>query len=236
MYPRIQKLLTLQEADIAAHSMEQRVKNFPEEIKMLEEKVVGEKQAIEAAKKTLQTLEVRRKEIDVQVQTEEDKLIKYKTQQISVKKTDEYNALNDEIQHTQDRILAFEDEELQLLLDIDTVKEKYNRDEAAHKTNIDKYQIEIAQFKKGLDEAKQQAQTLRKKFEEIFSSTEPELQSAYNSVKSSVKRIPYIVPIKNHHCQGCFLKVANEAESGTLDPNATPRCGNCSRILYIESR
>lgn len=236
MYPRIQKLLNLQEADTAAQAMEHRIKNFPEEIKSLENKITSEKQAIEAAKKTLQTLEVRRKELDVQVQVTEEKVIKYKTQQISVKKTEEYQALNQEIQHAQDQIKTFEDEELQLLLDIDTVKEKYNRDEAAHKTNIDKYQIEIAQFKKDLNEAKQQAQTLRKKFEEFFSSTEPELQSAYNSVKSSVKRIPYIVPIKNHHCQGCFLKVANEAESGTLDPNATPRCGNCSRILYIESR
>lgn len=236
VYPRIQKLLIVQEADMAAHIMESRVKMLPEEIKILEEKIVAEKQAIESAKKTFQALEVRRKEIDVQVQSTEDDLIKYKTQQISVKKTDAYEALNQEIQHAQEKIHALEDEELQLLLDIDTVKEKFERDEKNHKASIEKYQQEIAKIKNELEEAKKQSDDLRKKFDDAFSALAPELQSTYLSVKSSVKRAPYIVMLKNHHCQGCFLKVANEAESGTLDANATPRCGNCSRILYLEAK
>src|SRR5690606_10603288 len=67
----------------------------------------------------LKELEIRRKDVDGQLKATEAKLVDLKTKQASVKKQDEYEALNNEIANCQKKISDFEDLELGLLEEID---------------------------------------------------------------------------------------------------------------------
>ena len=71
----------------------------PRDIAAVEQKIAAEKAAIEAARGELQELEVKKKAIENEVGAAEERLAKYKSQQLQVRKNDEYQALGHEIEH-----------------------------------------------------------------------------------------------------------------------------------------
>ncbi len=233
MDSRIEQLLSVQEADMALILAEQHLKNIPESIKALEQRITLEHTALEESKKALQTQEVHRKQIDIELKEVEERIIKLKTQQIDVRKKEEYEALNTEIEKAQEKVSTLEEEELKSLFEIDEQKKNFLAEEKQRNQLIQDFKQEITQLKTREVHFRQQLDSLKSNFNQTWESLSSVLKSAYQSVKSTVKRAPFIVLIKDHHCQGCFLKVSNDVVSAARNPDVIARCSSCSRIVYM---
>ena len=105
------KLLELQERDSRRLSLEQQLKSVPREIAAVEARIAAEKAAIEAAKAEWHGLESKKKQLEIEIKEAEGKVAKYRTQQLEVRKNDEYKALTHEIESTQAVIAASRIEE-----------------------------------------------------------------------------------------------------------------------------
>src|SRR4051812_26410499 len=92
----LSKLLALQESDSQRLALEQQLQAAPREIAAVEAKIAAEKGAIEAAKAEWHGLESKKKLLEVEIKSAEDKAAKYRTQQLEVRKNDEYKALTHE--------------------------------------------------------------------------------------------------------------------------------------------
>jgi len=97
----IGKLLELQERDSRRLLLEHQLKSVPREIAAVEARIAAERSAIEAAKAEWHGLESKKKLLEIDIKTAEEKVAKYKTQQMQVRKNDEYQALTHEIETTQ---------------------------------------------------------------------------------------------------------------------------------------
>ncbi len=64
------------------------------------------------------------------VQVKEGALLRFRTQQVEVKKNDEYQALTQQIEQTEGDISTLEEREIELMLDIDTAKQKFEAEKA----------------------------------------------------------------------------------------------------------
>src|SRR5205085_1727069 len=100
-HPAIESLLILQDRDIKRLALEAQLKAVPSDIALVEKKIATEKAAIEAARTEMRDLEVKKKTLETEIGLTAEKLGRYKTQQLLVRKNDEYQALGHEIETTQ---------------------------------------------------------------------------------------------------------------------------------------
>jgi uncharacterized protein len=235
--PVIEALLILQDRDLKRFGVEAQLKAVPGDIARIEQKIAAEKAAIETARLEVRDLETKKKALELEIGSAEEKLGRYRTQQLSVRKNDEYQALGHEIATTQAQIGELEGKELELMYLIDEAKKKFGAAEAELKTNISSHESRI--------------KTLRER--EVSLSTElREVQSEVATARKPVgdlklriydriaaRNMPAVVAVRGGKCGGCHLKVSSEVESAArgknVDPLAQlPTCDQCGRIVYWE--
>ena len=141
--PVIESLLILQDRDLKYRGIEAQLKAIPGEISTVENKIGAEKAAIENARTELKDLEVKKKALENDIGTSEQKLANYKTQQLSIRKNDEYQAMGQQIEAIQAQIGDLEGKELEIMYAIDKAKKKFAAAEAELKNNISSHETRI---------------------------------------------------------------------------------------------
>lgn len=231
--PLIANLLILQECDSRYDRIKQQLESIPQEIARNERKIEEENGAIAAEKNALMELEVRRKELDIEVSTAEEQSGRYKTQQLAVKKNEEYKALQHEIDTIETKVSELEDEEIALMLEIDEQTEKTQRKEEEHRKNISDLESDIERLKKHAEEYQAELGDAEKAVKEAAAEVEDKDIKVYDYVKKFVKRPPYVVPVEDHKCGGCHLKLSTDLETEAREKGKLARCNNCGRIIFL---
>jgi predicted nucleic acid-binding Zn-ribbon protein len=235
--PLLESLLILQDRDAKRIALEGQLKSVPGDIALVERKIATEKAAIEAARTELQGLEVQKKGIETEIGSAEQRLGQYRTQQLSIKKNDEYQAMGHQIATLQGQIGELEGKELEIMYAIDEAKKKFAAAEAVLKANISGHEARI----KMLREREANLTTeLKAAQAEVAAARAPvgdiKLR-LYDRI--AARNMPVVVPIHAGKCGGCHLKVSSEVESGArgkgIDPTQMPTCDQCGRIVYWEA-
>jgi predicted nucleic acid-binding Zn-ribbon protein len=236
--PVIQALLILQDRDLKRLGLESQLKSVPGDVVRVEQKIAAEKAAIETARLELRELETKKKALELEIGSAEDRLGRYRTQQLSVRKNDEYQALGHEIATTQGQIGELEGRELEIMYAIDEAKKKFAAAEAELKANISGHEARI--------------KTLRERETNLtaeLKSAQAEVAAARGPVgelklrlydRIAVRNMPAVVAVHAGKCGGCHLKVSSEVESaargkGTDPLVQLPTCDQCGRIVYWEA-
>jgi len=232
MDPALAATLKLQEADVARQHSEMLLKQVPAELASIAKTVASEKEAFEAKRKAFQELEVQRKDADNRLKLAEAKVMKFKTQQIDVRKNDEYQALSHEIETAEAEISALETEEITLMMTIDEAAAALREAEAALKKRLADLdgQAALIRAKEAQCQASLAAQTGAA---EAAATHVPAVwKRAYDSAKSRAKRPPFLAPIEDHRCGGCHLRVSNEVAEAARHGGKPVVCDSCGRIAY----
>jgi len=230
----IQKLLILQDRDTRCDSIRRQLDDIPREIQK-EEVAIGQlKDALAEKENGLKALEVRRLELEGDVAEAEEHILKYKTQQMQVKKNEEFTALENEIKNLQSSISDLEDKELQVLEDIELyqfelekLRELTGDQQGTLKAHIQLLNENFSSFQSELKAAEEAVEACAKEVDESV------LQQ-YKYVKGQVKRPPVVVQLEDGRCQGCHLKVSGDIESTARRGKELVRCDSCGRILYFD--
>lgn len=231
--PSIEKILILQERDMRRVLLETQLKAVPHEIASVRHKIEEEKAAADSAKNEWKNLETRRKGLENEVNSAEEKIAKFRSQQLMVKKNDEYQALGHEIEHAQAVVEKLEEEEIGIMLELDSAKAKIAAAEAVAKGNTAGHEARIAQLQERERNLAAELESELKRVEEARAAVEPGAQSAYVRLSKNAG-LPVCVPLKEHKCGGCHLKVSSGVESETRAGGKLAFCDNCGRILYWE--
>ena len=117
--PEVQNLLTLQARELKRDEIQKELAAVPVRIKEIETEKQAARDRFDEAKQTLRSLEVRRKNLENEIASAETQVTKYRNQQMSVKKNEEYTALTHEIETTQKKISDMETSELEVMEEID---------------------------------------------------------------------------------------------------------------------
>jgi predicted nucleic acid-binding Zn-ribbon protein len=237
--PLIEKLLIVQDRDQRRLSLEAQLKAVPRDIAAVEQKIASEKGAIETAKSELKTLEAKKKSVESEITATEEKLARYRTQQLQVRKNDEYQALGHEIEATQAAVGALEEQELTVMYAIDEAKKKFAAAEAELKANIAGHETRIRTLREREVNMTAELKTAQA---DLATARQPVDQAAirvYDRVAG--RNMPAVVAIHGGKCGGCHLKVSSEVESqargrGVNEAGmpALATCDQCGRIVYWE--
>lgn len=236
--PVLEKLLILQDRDIRRRGLEAQLKGVPHEIALVEQKIAGEKAAIDTAKTELRDLEMKKKLLETEIGSAEGKLAKYRTQQSQVRKNDEYQALGHEIETTEAAIGTLEEQELEIMYAIDEGKKKFAAAEAVLKANISGHEARIKTLR---ERETNLAAELKAAEAEVAAAREPVGEprlKVYDRI--ATRNMPAVVAISGGKCSGCHLKVSSEVESAARGKGADattplPTCDQCGRIVFRDN-
>jgi predicted nucleic acid-binding Zn-ribbon protein len=233
--PELESLLILQDRDLKRASLETQLKAVPGEIARVEAAIAAQRAAIEAARAEMKDLELKKKLLETEIGSAEQQLAKYRTQQLGVKKNDEYQALGHQIETTQTKIGELEGRELEIMYSADEARRKFVGAEAALKATISDHEARIRTLR---EREVNLSATLKAAQADVAAARAPVAQPAlrqYDRIAS--RNLPAVVPIRDAKCGGCHLKVSSEVESAArakVGANGFPICDQCGRIVYWE--
>ena len=225
------KLLVLQDRDMKRLALEQQLKEVPHEIALVEAKIAAEKLAIDTAKTEWRELEAKKKTLETEIQSAQGKIAKYRTQQLEVRKNDEYRALTHEIETTEALIAGFEEAELKVMYSIDEAKKRFTEAEAVLKTNISGHEGKI----RTLREREKQAQTDHQAAIAAVESARPTVAEDQLRIYDRLARkpgFPVCVSVGGGRCGGCHLKVPTHIEVKARGGAEIATCDQCGRVVY----
>jgi hypothetical protein len=230
--PQIEKLLIVQDRDTALQKIEQELARIPQERSALESQIKAETANIEAASHALKEKEVERHELDSEVKSKEAAINRFRTQQLEVKKNDEYRALTHQIEQSETEIADLEEREIGLMLEIDETREAFETEKAGIEARIAGQKEQISLLRQREENLKALIEEAKAALEAARSKADANYLSHFDRVKKLSNRPPYVVRIEAHKCGGCHLRVSNEVSSAALLPGEPHFCDQCARMVY----
>jgi hypothetical protein len=229
----LKALLVLQERDQRRTQFEKILAQMPRERAAIDARILQLKASIEAAKKSVTELELKRKEIEATIRGIEEQVARYKNQQILVKKNDEYQALTHEIELAEAKTGVAEEEEIRLLYELDEARDRAKDVEreanaaiAAENAQLDRLAEREKLILADLDGARAEVDAAR-------GGVPADLLPRYDGLVRNAG-LPVVVPLRENKCGGCHLKVSAGVASEARVGNEIVACDNCSRILIFE--
>jgi hypothetical protein len=233
-HPALDSLLILQDRDSRRLGLEAQIKAIPTETAGVEKKREAEKAAIEASRAELRDLETKKKLLETEIGSAEQKLAKYKTQQMSVRKNDEFQALGHEIETTQAAIGVFEEQEIGVMLSIDEARLRFQNGEKAHKQMITGFEERLKNLRERDTNLKAELKEAQGTVAEARKSVSEPALRLYDRVAARHQAVS-VVPIRGAKCSGCHLKVSSEVEAEARKGENLITCDQCGRIVWFES-
>ncbi len=236
--PVIQALLILQDRDLKRLGLEAQLKQVPGDIARIEQRIASEKAAIEAARIEVRDLELKKKALESDIGAAGEKLARYKTQQVTVRKNEEYQALGHEIETMQAKIGELEGQELEVMYAIDEAKKRFAAAEAELKANISGHESRIRTLREREASLTAELASAQGDVATARGPVDPMKLRIYDRI--AARNMPVVVAIHAGKCSGCHLKVSSDVDSAArgkgVDAAAqVPTCDQCGRIVYWEA-
>jgi len=231
VYPELEQLLVLQDRQQKIKQIETEIETVPLQRKSLEAQLAASVAGVEVLKQKNRQVEMDRKKLELDVGTRAETIARLKTQQYQTRKNDEFQAIGHEIERYENEIRKIEDEELELMVQADTIKV----DLAEEEKKAGAVRESIARQTKDL-EAKSttlqsQLEELSKERAEIAGKIDEDLLSRFERLFQS-KGDAVVVALEHEVCTGCHMKVTTQTAHRVKAGKEIVSCENCGRILY----
>lgn len=221
----------MQERDVRVSALAAELERLPEQIEAVDEELGARTAKFDEIKSRTRLIETERKKLDLEVQAKQAAIARYRSQQQTTRKNEEFAALNHEIEHAEKEISTLEDSELELM-------EAYDKGLAS----VAVAQKELALFQ---EKAKQKKADLEKRSAavsaELIAAKEKQAAaeqaiaeedlSRYRRILKS-KKDTAIVPINHGACGGCHMKLTSQTIVSAKAADHLVSCDNCGRLVY----
>lgn len=232
MNENVKKLLDLQDADRVireksnqVESIESRQRSLNEKIESIEKKEKRREEEFAQLKEESEVKNNRADELQDQIRKYEKRLDEGI---ISFKETE---ALKEKIEHTTDRLEELEDEAIDIMMEIDKLKQKRAEEKSKSTNEIDQIRSTIEDLEREKEQLASEIEEKSKERESIEEKIPDRLIKQYNRLKTTTHEP--VVQIKNGVCQGCQMSVSKNTIKQARSDQGIATCENCSRILYI---
>ncbi|MDP2942515.1 MAG: C4-type zinc ribbon domain-containing protein [Candidatus Omnitrophota bacterium] len=227
-------LIKLQALDAQLYRLRKEREAKPKLIEELEARRNQEQAAVKEIEEKIKANQLKRKQKEMDLQTEEESVKKLSTQLYQIKTNKEYQTMQHEIEgHKADNSLL-EDEILAIMEEADSfskelIKERELFAEAERRLSEDRKKIEgeIAV----IDNEIANFESQRK---ELTAQVDKKVLSQYEKVLANREGVA-LVAVKNHACQGCFINLPPQVINEIRMKDKITVCESCARILYIEN-
>ena len=232
MLQDITKLIQLQERDQRIRALQKDLKDIPTMQTRAKMQLAGDQAAVDAANLAMKEVEVKIKNIQLDVQTRQTSIKRLHDQQFETRKNDEFAALGHEIKRYEADVTKLEDGELEQMEALETAKAKLKEAQA----KLAATQVRVNEELKNLEErgvgVKNRLEDLNAERAKLAEPIDPDSLDLYTRIFIK-KGDAAIVPMENAMCGGCHMKVVVGVIQSLKQSEKLTQCEACGRILYL---
>jgi predicted nucleic acid-binding Zn-ribbon protein len=212
MLPDIQRLIELQQTDREIQRLQDEVAALPRRVAEIEAKLASTKAQVERARATIKADETNRRKLEMDIQSLQQKISKYRDQSLEVKTNDQYKALMHEVTFAEQEIRIIEDKILEGMLDVEEIEKE--KAEARRRTAEDEAQLA----------------TLTRQRDQLRGAIASDLLRHYDRVLKL--RRTALAEARDHKCSACQVMLRPQVYNDVRTNEQIIICDSCQRILY----
>lgn len=226
----LEPTLKLQNCDVEIRASTQRLNLIPGEIEQQNQAAAESHAQLSQAREQLKTLEVKLKQLELDVGKQEHSIQDLLTKSALIKKQDDYNAAMEQIKFANERRSELETEELLTMDAIETAQKEVRALEIDDKEYQENAASEIAELRAHHTEIEAHIAKLNAQRDELKKAVPAEILSLYERLWARNRGIP-LNPIMEGICQNCHTKVTQQVLND-LQRGGMVSCSNCGALVY----
>lgn len=231
MHEGLKPLLDIQELDIKMIRLMRVKKQRQGELKQIESLRLELNEQLKLKEEEISDLDKQVNSLENKIKELTEKYKKLETQQSSVKKVEEFNALTQEMTTVEREKVALETQTSNILdrkATEEEILEKIKESLSSSETNSQELEKEI---KASIDQINEEGQHLKTQRDAVIGNADTDTLKIYERLLRN-KKDRVIVPIENRTCSGCHIALTLQHENLVRKGKAVVFCEHCSRIHY----
>lgn len=235
MNPDLQAALKLQHLDSRAAELKREIAALPRHIAEIERTLASHLRKLEADKAALSQNNASRKKLDVDVQTQQQKISKLRDQMLQAKTNEQYRAFQHEIEYCEAAIRKAEDQILALMEVAEGLEANVKASEKS--LALEKKAVEAEKNKAKARTAEDEAELAVTAAERTatFATLPAPLAKEYERLRLKHKDGIAIAQAKDGMCLACQMILRPQLWQEVRTDAGIVACENCRRLLFYES-
>jgi predicted nucleic acid-binding Zn-ribbon protein len=227
----LQNLIELQQIDSQIAALRAEIAALPKHVAAIEAKLAGSKAKVEATVAAGKADDAARRKHESDIQDQQQKISKYKDQQLNVKTNQEYKALLDEVHFAEQKIAASEDKILELMVAADTRKEILKKAEAELKADTAENDREKEEARQRTASDEKELAELTARRNDLRAAVSEDVLRHYDRVLK-LRGTALAAVHENQMCSGCSVLLRPQVFQEVMTNQQFLTCDTCKRILY----
>ncbi|MCI0349320.1 MAG: C4-type zinc ribbon domain-containing protein [Acidobacteriales bacterium] len=228
----LEKLISLQAADREINRLNEEIANLPKRVAAIEAKLAEEKAAVEKAKTAIKNNDAARRKLEVEIQSQQQKISKYREQSLEVKTNEQYKALLHEIEFAEREIRAAEDKILEAMVDTEAREKELKAVEAELKQATAEIETEKAEALRLTEEDEKELANWQGQRQGLRSGISPQVLDHYDRVIKVRKSA--IAEARDQKCAACNVMLRPQTYDEIRTNEKIIVCDSCNRILFFD--
>lgn len=231
MLAEVRALLILQDRDRRLLALAKDLEKLPQDEALVKTKLAGDESAVKAANDALIDCELRLKRLELDANTRKTTIQRLKVQQFETRKNEEYQALGHEIIRYEKETDELETRELELMEEMDSLREKRKAAEAAlaHTRGLVDEDLASITKRRALMETERTEVTNER--DQLAVQVPESILPLYQRLMKTKAGLA-IAPMHEGKCGGCHMKLIASTVVAVQNAKEITRCEDCGRILY----
>ena len=229
----LEAIVALQKKDLRLIRLLREVQDIPKRKDDIEQQVNGFKRKLEETSEQRKKIEVKINELEDETSLANDRITKYKQQQMDADTNEQYRAFVKEIGTVEEQIKEFEEQEIDFLEKLEDLKkseQKYNNHLSEAQESISDELKELNERNNELNERLEQMKADRKLSAE---KCDPLILKKYVRILQNKKDVAVVqVSDTNNCCGGCHMQLPPQIINDAKNINKIVNCNFCGRIVY----
>tara|TARA_Y100000992_G_scaffold151353_1_gene100937 strand:+ start:23 stop:733 length:711 start_codon:yes stop_codon:yes gene_type:complete len=229
----LEAIVALQKKDLRLIRLLREVQDIPKRKDDIEQQVNGIKRKLEETLEQRKKIEVKINGLEDETSLANDRITKYKQQQMDADTNEQYRAFVKEIGTVEEQIKEFEEQEIDFLEKLEDLKkseQKYNNHLSEAQESISDELKELDERNNELNERLEQMKADRKLSAE---KCDPLILKKYVRILQNKKDIAVVqVSDTNNCCGGCHMQLPPQIINDAKNINKIVNCNFCGRIVY----
>lgn len=232
MHPDIQSLLQLQRLDQRIAELQKEIAALPRHIAEIEKALESHNRKLEADRAALSANQKDRKKLEGDIQMQEQKISKLKSQMLEAKTNEQYRAFQHEIEFCENEIRKAEDKILDLMAESEPLEQNVKTAEAALKQERAQVEAEKVRAQERTAADRKELEESQARRTEILNSLSLPIQTAYARIRKKWNTHVVVADATEGRCSACNMALRPQFFQDLKMAETTMFCESCGRILY----
>jgi len=231
MLESIEKLLILQDRDRKIRRVMGELAHIEPERQSLLARTSGTQAALDQAKTRVKQIESDRKNLELEVETKKQQIIRYANQQLQTRKNEEYRALTHEIDTCKADIFNIENKEIELMEQAEVAQKEVVQATRAAQEARTLMEDQVRQLNGREENLKKELASLQENRQELAAAVPESDRARYERLFKN-KGEQVVVGVQHGVCGGCHMRLPPQLLISCQADKELVTCSNCGRILY----